>query len=190
LLTGQWSNITGAQRSSKVTWFSISPVHAGTSGPSEESRRGLKHLAQFGQPTMKGDGLTTGGSLHDRNERAPRLKRVSAERDKERNGRARRFSKEQNQEQDVGARRFLKEQDDRIGSHYGGSPKTLANGSEHLLGNRIQLAPETRRASDCETIRCIHSPKGFPRPQGAALPLRQAASSPVPHRRIPNRYRF
>jgi len=111
LLKSQWPNTTGAQRSSKVTWFSISAAHAGTRGLSEENRRASKHLAQFGQPKMKADGLITGNSLHDRNEREPRLKRVSTERHKEQDGRARRFSKEQDEEQDGRARRFSKEQD-------------------------------------------------------------------------------
>jgi len=57
--------------------------------PSEENRRASKHFAQFGQPKMKDDGLTVGGSLHDRNGRAPQLKRVSTERDNKQNGRAR-----------------------------------------------------------------------------------------------------
>jgi hypothetical protein len=76
------------------------------------NRRASKHLAQFGQPKMTADGLTTGGSLDDRNEREPQLKRVSAERDKEQNGRARRSSEEQDEDQDGRARRFSKEQDE------------------------------------------------------------------------------
>ena len=119
----------GSARSSKVTWFSISPAHAGTSGLNEENRRASKHLAQFGQPKMKADGLTTGGSLHDRNEREPRLKRVSTESDKEQDGRARRFSEEQDREQN-GFRSAL-------GNKTIGSRPTMV-----ALSKRSQMAPK------------------------------------------------
>jgi hypothetical protein len=57
-------------------------------------------LAQFGQLKVKADGLTVGVSLHDQNERAPELSRVSKEQDQEQDVRARRYSKEQDREQD------------------------------------------------------------------------------------------
>jgi hypothetical protein len=100
LLLSRWPNTTGAQRSSKATWFSISPAHAGTSGFSEEDRRDRKQLAQFGQPA---DGESRRSlhrrSLHDRNERDSLPQHASKKRDKEQDGRAHCFSKEQDKEQ-------------------------------------------------------------------------------------------
>ena len=174
MLTSQWPNTTGAQRNSKVTWFSISPAHAGTSGLSEENRWASKHLAQFGQPKMKADGLTTGGSLHDRNERAPRLKRVSTERDKEQNGRARHFSKEQDEEQDGRARRFSKEQDreqngfrSALGSKTIGSRPTVV-----ALSKRSQMAPRIR------SVTLIDAP-GKRTPSAAHQTIENAAESEI-----------
>jgi hypothetical protein len=68
-----------------------------------------------------------------------------------------------------------REKDDQIESHHGGSPKTLANGSENLLGNIAQRNPfgaasivpfEAESAPRTQGIRAVHGRV----PHGSQLP--------------------